>query len=132
MGSKSKYREGESELSAILQTIGIKLNNVSVENLTRSEVLKMEKKIKGLKKELRKLRKKLEDGLITKTEYDGERQDTLQEIENYVLNKNLRIDGFDPSLIRESQFVLDLLGQYGIIDKKYADKKYNINILKDL
>ena len=132
VGSKSKYREGESELTAILQTVGIKLNNVSVENLTRSEVLKMEKKIKGLKKELRKLRKKLKDGLITKTEYDGERQDILQEIENYVLNKNLRIDGFDPSLIRESQFVLDLLGQYGIIDKKYADKKYNINILKDL
>ena len=38
--------------------LNIKLNNVSVENLTRSEVLKMEKKIKGLKKELRKLRKK--------------------------------------------------------------------------
>jgi hypothetical protein len=92
----------------------------------------MEKKIKGLKKELRTLRKKVKDGLITKTEYDGARQDIIQEIENYVLNKNLRIDGFDPSLIREPQFILDLLGQYGIIDKKYADKKYNINILKDL
>ena len=39
-------------------------------------------------------------------------------------NYRLRLEGFDPVLIREPQIVLDLLGQFGLVDKEYGKKKY--------
>ena len=122
--SKSAYRESESELQAILNSVGFKVNNVSVKKLKRSQNIKLQKKLTTIKADIKQLVRDLKDGKITKQEYDGARQDKIQQIYDLATNAKLRIDGFDPALVREPQFILDILGQYGIIDKEYGNKRY--------
>ena len=120
----SAYREVESELTAILNSVGFKVNNVSVKKLRRSEQIKLQEKLNIIKAEIKELAKQLREGSITKQEYDGKRQDKVEKIKELSLNSKLRLEGFDPSLVREPQFILDILGHYGIIDKEYGNKRY--------
>jgi hypothetical protein len=51
-------------------------------------------------------------------------------MEKIAKSYRLRMEGYDPVLIREPQIVLDILGQFGLIDKKYAQKKYGMKELE--
>jgi hypothetical protein len=122
--SKSAYREDENEITAILNSVGFKINNVSVTKLKRSESMRLNKKLKVIKADIKDLVRQLKEGRITKQEYDGKRQDKIEQMKDLALNSRLRLEGFDPALVREPQFILDILAQYGIIDKEYADTRY--------
>ena len=122
--TKSAYRESESELQAILNSVGFKVNNVSVKKLKRSQNIKLQKKLTKIKADIKQLVRDLKEGRISKAEYDGSRQDKIQQMHDLATNAKLRIDGFDPALVREPQFILDILGQYGVIDKEYGNKRY--------
>ena len=122
----SAYREVETELNAIFNSVGFKVNNVSIQKLRRAEQIKLQEKLNIIKAEIKELAKQLREGSITKQEYDAKRQDKVEKIKELALNSKLRLEGFDPALVREPQFILDILGQYGIIDREYADKRYKV------
>ena len=96
----------------------------------QTRIDKLTKRLRVKKAELTKLGIDLREGLITKSQYDGDRQDILSDMEKIAKRYRLRMEGYDPVLIREPQIVLDILGQFGLIDKKYAQKKYGMKELE--
>lgn len=129
---RNPYKEGETELQAILNSVGFKISNESVIVLSRKAQAELTRKLKVKSSELRKLAINLREGLITKSQYDGDRQDIIEEMNKLAKNYRLRLEGFDPVLVREPQIVLDLLGQVGLIDKEYGKKKYQETQFKKL
>ena len=127
---RSAYKEGETELQAIMNSVGFKISNESVVVLSRKAEAELTKRLRVKKAELTKLGIDLREGLITKSQYDGDRQDILSDMEKIAKSYRLRMEGYDPVLIREPQIVLDILGQFGLIDKKYAQKKYGMKELE--
>ena len=117
-GEESLFIDEESELIAIANSVGIKINNVTVKKLNRKLKAQITKEVKYYQKKIKELHKKLQTGEISKARYDKKRAGYMNDIRNVMREYNLRIEGYDPRLIKEPDFVLKMLGNNAELDIK--------------
>ena len=117
-GEESLFIDEESELIAIANSVGIKINNVTVKKLKRKLKAQITKEVKYYQKKIKELHKKLQTGEISKARYDKKRAGYMNDIRNVMREYNLRIEGYDPRLIKEPDFVLKMLGNNAELDIK--------------
>ena len=117
-GQETIFSEKESEFQAILNSIGIKVSNESVQSLQTKMYLEMNKKANKINKKRRSLYRKFSNGEISKAKYDREESKYAAKLEELARDYGLRIEGYEPKLIREPDILLKLLGNARELDYK--------------
>jgi hypothetical protein len=117
-GEESLFSEKESELVAIANSVGIKVNNQSVKKLNRKLQTRVQERVNYYRSLVQKLYKQLQTGEISKAKYDRKRAKIVRKIEKVMEDYNIRIDGYEPKMIKEPDFILKMLGNNAELDYK--------------
>jgi hypothetical protein len=117
-GEESLFSEQESELVAIANSVGIKVNNQSVTKLNRKLQTRVQERVNYYRSLVQKLYKQLQTGEISKAKYDRKRAKIVRKIEKVMEDYNIRIDGYEPKMIKEPDFILKMLGNNAELDYK--------------
>ena len=93
---KSPYRVPQTELEALMNSFGIKVDNKSIATLALSQRKEMEKKVRKKKYEVSGLKKKVIGGSLDKEDYIKKVGKIMEEIQKLQLTYFGRLQGQDP------------------------------------
>ena len=93
---KSPYRVPQTELEALMNSFGIKVDNKSIATLALSKRKEMEKKVRKKKYEVSGLKKKVIGGSLDKEDYIKKVGKIMEEIQKLQLTYFGRLQGQDP------------------------------------
>ena len=99
-GDKSPFREPQSEAEALMNAFGFKISNKSFDTLARRKKLELDKKVRVQNFKLRNLKNDLNNGSITRADFDRKASKIQTKIYELTQEFKLKLEGYDPYAVR--------------------------------
>ena len=99
-GDKSPFREPQSEAEALMNAFGFKISNKSFDTLARRKKLELDKKVRVQKYKLKGIKNDLNNGSITRADFDRKASKIQTKIYELTQEFKLRLIGYDPYAVR--------------------------------